>query len=243
MLSGRMKANQTIGTGKLEVFDNLKQHFGNDDGHSHISMFNEKRTTKKQERGLVENDEAFKAYENLNEREEAKEKKKDKKKKKDKQEKQHKIANVLEKHVKSLKVKEIRPLHLDAMDNDKLKDYFKKSKNNFCLKYYDNRPLKRLSSLFTRSTQIKLREVEDHDIDFCALQTRNNDRDMEDMDNQEGNTMIGGSDKLFEKYLGLDSEAGTENTAIGTNFQQNQVKKKTPRLEMNSLVEQFGNEM
>ena len=66
---------------------------------------------------------------------------------------------------------------------------------------------------------------------------------MEDMDNQEGNTMIGGSDKLFEKYLGLDSEAGTENTAIGTNFQQNQVKKKTPRLEMNSLVEQFGNEM
>ena len=84
MLSGRMKANQTIGTGKLEVFDNLKQHFGNDDGHSHISMFNEKRTTKKQERGLVENDEAFKAYENLNEREEAKEKKKDKKKKKDK---------------------------------------------------------------------------------------------------------------------------------------------------------------
>ena len=30
--------------------------------------------------------------------------------------------------------------------------------------------------------------------------------------------MIGGSDKLFEKYLGLDSEAGTENTVVGTNF-------------------------
>ena len=34
---------------------------------------------------------------------------------------------------------------------------------------------------------------------------------MSEINNQEGgSTMIGGSDKLFEKYLGLDSEAGTE---------------------------------
>ena len=81
VLSGRMKANQTIGTGKLEVFNDLKKNIGNDEGSSHISMFSEKKS-KKQERGLVENDEAFKAYETMNEREEAKEKKKDKKKKK-----------------------------------------------------------------------------------------------------------------------------------------------------------------
>ena len=41
---------------------------------------------------------------------------------------------------------------------------------------------------------------------------RNTDADMSELNNQEGgSTMVGGSDKLFEKYLGLDSEC-TDNT-------------------------------
>ena len=53
--------------------------------------------------------------------------------------------------------------------------------------------------------------------------------------------MVGGSDKLFEKYLGLDSEA-TENT-VGQTFQQQEAKTSQPRLStINSLTEQFGNE-
>ena len=134
-------------------------------------MFGDKEKVIRQESQLIKNDEVFKAYENIEEKDEKKHKKdKDKKKKKhERSNKQTLIANVLEKHVRSLKVKEIRPLHLDTMNADQLKDYFKKSKQNFNLRYYDNRPLKRLSSLFTRGTQIKIKEVEDQDIDYYSM--------------------------------------------------------------------------
>ena len=43
VLEGRIKMNEVIGCGKLEVFTELKQHFGTDDAHSHISFFAEKK--------------------------------------------------------------------------------------------------------------------------------------------------------------------------------------------------------
>ena len=93
-------------------------------------MFGDKKKVIRQESQLIKNDEVFKAYENIEEKDEKKHKKdKDKKKKKhERSNKQTLIANVLEKHVRSLKVKEIRPLHLDTMNPEQLKDYFKKSK-------------------------------------------------------------------------------------------------------------------
>ena len=47
VLSGRIKMNQTIGSGKLEVFDDLKHHFAADDVSSHISMFGDKKKVNK----------------------------------------------------------------------------------------------------------------------------------------------------------------------------------------------------
>ena len=43
VLEGRLKMNEVIGCGKLEVFTELKQHFGTDEAHSHISIFAEKK--------------------------------------------------------------------------------------------------------------------------------------------------------------------------------------------------------
>ena len=38
VLEGRLKMNQVLGSGKLEVFNDLKQHFGVNESASHISL-------------------------------------------------------------------------------------------------------------------------------------------------------------------------------------------------------------
>ena len=94
-----------------------------------------------------------------------------------------------------------------------VKEYFKKTKNKYNLRFYDNRPLKRLSSLFTRETQIRIKEMESSDIDYFSMQAlqRKGDPNMQDSkinESQLGFEGIGNQapDKLFERYLGLDSE-------------------------------------
>jgi len=51
-----------------------------------------------------------------------------------------------------MKVKEIRPLHIDLMKDADLTEHFKKHGRRLNLRFYDNNPLRRLSSLFTRGT-------------------------------------------------------------------------------------------
>ena len=157
VLEGRLKMNKVLGSGNLQVFNDLKQHFGVDDSTSHISLLSEVKKVQKRDTKLIGNDEVFNAYEqcsvvSTNEVEIKQSKKdKDKKKKKiEKQERQKAIANVLEKFVKLTRVKEIRPLHLDTKESAALKEFYKKTKSKLNLRFYDNRPLKRLSSLFTR---------------------------------------------------------------------------------------------
>lgn len=108
------------------------------------------------------------------------------------------------------------------MDKNAQKDYYKKSKSKHNLRFYDNRPLKRLSSLFTRETQIRIKEMENSDIDYFTMQAL-----QRKFDGQSGSAMqqrettgfegIGNqpSDKLIEQYLGLDSEC-TENVVPQT---------------------------
>jgi hypothetical protein len=67
-----------------------------------------------------------------------------------------------------MKLKEIRPLHLDDKlgtheDREKFYNQYKKSR---LLKFYDNKPLQRMTSLFLRPTQIQIKELESADIDF-----------------------------------------------------------------------------
>ena len=38
VLEGRLKMNEVLGSGKLDVFNDLKQHFNVDDSTSHISL-------------------------------------------------------------------------------------------------------------------------------------------------------------------------------------------------------------
>lgn len=85
VLEGRLKMNEVIGCGKLEVFHDLKQHFGTDDAHTHISIFSEKKQVQKRESRLGGNDEIFRAYEQseLKAEDQSKKKVKDKKKKKE----------------------------------------------------------------------------------------------------------------------------------------------------------------
>jgi len=51
-----------------------------------------------------------------------------------------------------MRVKEIRPLHVDLMKELELKEHFKKFGRRLNLRFYDNNPLRRLTSLFTRGT-------------------------------------------------------------------------------------------
>ena len=164
--------NEVIGCGKLEVFTELKQHFGTDDAHSHISFFAEKKQVQKRESRVGGNDEIFRAYEASELKDEPKKKEKDKKKRKDKNKdkKPQGITTILDKHIQGMKVKDIRPLHLNVMDNTKVKQLFKDAKNRFNLRFHDNKPLRRLTSLFSRGTQIKLKEIEESDIDYFGQQ-------------------------------------------------------------------------
>jgi len=59
----------------------------------------------------------------------------------------------LDRHL-SMKMKEIRPLHLDINvgTKEQIRDFASKNKNKFTLRFYDNRPMRRLTSLFTRGT-------------------------------------------------------------------------------------------
>lgn len=68
-----------------------------------------------------------------------------------------------------MRVKEIRPLHVDLMKEEEMKEHFKKYGRRLNLRFYDNNPLRRLTSLFTRSTQIKLKEIEGSEIDFQSM--------------------------------------------------------------------------
>jgi hypothetical protein len=93
--------------------------------------------------------------------------KKDKDKKKGlKEKKSNSLSAQLKKFIKTMRVKEIRPLHVDLMKETELKEHFKKFGRRLNLRFYDNNPLRRLTSLFTRGTQIKLKEIEGSEIDF-----------------------------------------------------------------------------
>ena len=43
VIEGRIKMNEVLGTGKLDIFKGLKKHFQAEDGSSHISMFADKK--------------------------------------------------------------------------------------------------------------------------------------------------------------------------------------------------------
>ena len=126
VLQGRLKMNEVLGSGKLEMFNQLKQHFGTEDAASHISLLSDAKKGQKRESKIAGNDDVLNAYQSCDIPEgpttidiDGKKNKKDKKKRKlDKSERQKANANVLEKFVKNLKVKEIRPLHLDSMDKN-----------------------------------------------------------------------------------------------------------------------------
>jgi len=51
-------------------------------------------------------------------------------------------------------MKEIRPLHLDITlgTKEQVKEFALAQKHKFSLRFYDNRPMRRLTSLFTRGT-------------------------------------------------------------------------------------------
>lgn len=67
--------------------------------------------------------------------------------------------------------------------------------------------------MFTRETQIRIKEMENSDIDYFTMQALTRKNDVNQMGNQGRDTQgfegIGTNapDKLFEQYLGLDSEA------------------------------------
>ena len=182
VLEGRLKMNNVLGSGNLAVFNDLKQHFAVEDAASHISLLSDAKKVQKRESKLGGNDEVLNTLEQLHieevdgnpdlkDKKKDKDKDKDKKKKRaDKSERQKAIANVLEKYVRGVRLKEIRPLHLDAMSTSEMKEFYRQSKSRFNLRFYDNRPLKRLSSLFTRETQIRIKEMENADIDYFSMQ-------------------------------------------------------------------------
>lgn len=121
--------NNVLGSGKLDVFNDLKQHFAVEDAASHISLLTDTKKVQRRESKIAGNDDVLNTLEQLNMPEfdnKTDKKDKDKKRRKDvKSERQKANANVLEKYVKGLRVKEIRPLHLDAMNTGSLKDFYR----------------------------------------------------------------------------------------------------------------------
>ncbi len=112
---------------------------------------------------------------------------------------------LLEKHLK-MKLKEIRPLHLDDKLETKAQvlNLVKSAKRKHTLRFYDNRPLKRFTGLFSRSTQIQIKELENADIDIFSsvqLKGRNAVGGVQPIESQVEQS---GTDKLFAEYLGIN---------------------------------------
>ena len=105
-----------------------------------------------------------------------------------------------------MKLKEIRPLHLDDI-LDNLKDVAslaRAAKRKHTLRFYDNRPLKRFTRLFSRNTQIQIKELENADIDvFSSVQVKGKGTTggVQPIESQVDQPA---SDKLFAEYLGVN---------------------------------------
>lgn len=77
------------------------------------------------------------------------------------------------------------------------------AKRKFTLRFYDNRPLKRFTGLFSRSTQIQIKELENADIDiYSSVQVRG--RGVAGIQPLESQVELPGSDKIYAEYLGVN---------------------------------------
>ena len=78
--------------------------------------------------------------------------------------------NSLDKFLKEMKLKDIKPQHLERYKPADLKMISQKSSKVFNLNYYETHPLKRLTRLFTRTSWLRLAEIDPANIDFHSIQ-------------------------------------------------------------------------
>ncbi|CDW77428.1 condensin complex subunit 2 [Stylonychia lemnae] len=162
-LDGRFKIKDQLGTGKQEVFDDLRRSLVSKDGDSCLDSDILRREKQKREiKKRMIDDEVLKSYDQVQPSQDSTQRDKIKKAQSQSQISKNSVSAGLqiEKYLKETRCKDIRPQHLDRYKPNDMKNIASKNAQRFALQFYETHPLKRLSRLFSRTTWLKIAEID-----------------------------------------------------------------------------------
>lgn len=181
-MDGRLRSTKEMGTGKLQIIDELRSqlsHIEKDEGSS-LSLFRREKLKRESKLRMIDDD-VLKSYDMVQEvpssqREAISSERRELQRKRsllaEKQaaQKAQLTQDQIESFLREKRVKDIKPQHLERYRDQELVQLAKKSEGRFNLKFYENNSLKRLTRMFTKVSYMKLAEIDPANIDFHSMQ-------------------------------------------------------------------------